>query len=73
MSRHAYRLARELIKLPGDVLILMHVVSNPVAQEDAIRLLASFSSVMTDTQTKRFVVCQVCAWRWCCCVILDCA
>eukprot|EP00983_Pelagomonas_calceolata_P093592 1157790-Pelagomonas_calceolata.AAC.3 len=58
-SRSAYRLARQLIKLPGDVLILVHIVSALAAPKEGEALLASFTSAMTDAQTKRRVVQQV--------------
>mmetsp|Transcript_12031 Transcript_12031/g.32890 ORF Transcript_12031/g.32890 Transcript_12031/m.32890 type:complete len:716 (+) Transcript_12031:2304-4451(+) len=57
-SRSAYRLARQLIKLPGDVLILVHIVSALAAPKEGEALLASFTSAMTDAQTKRRVVQQ---------------
>jgi hypothetical protein len=45
--------------MPGDELILLHVISASAQPAEANAMLATFSNVMTDAQTKRRVTTQV--------------
>lgn len=59
VSRNAYRLARQFIKLPGDQLILMTCVGPSADTQRPTAMLNSFTDVMTDAQTRRQVIIQV--------------
>jgi len=59
VSRKAYRLARHLLRLPSDLLVIVHILPAHAATSEATALLASFSHIMTDAQTARRAVHQV--------------